>query len=87
MRGSAEVNYFLCFMLPGVSQIVARMDVFEFLFNGSLLSRANTIDVKKQMVDFITSRVPQIKEEEICSKISLFSNKLLRPTVWSRMQI
>ncbi|KAJ4443107.1 hypothetical protein ANN_04757 [Periplaneta americana] len=70
----------------GVSQIMTRMDMFEFLFNGSILSRANTIDVKKQMVDFITSTVPQIKEEEIGSKISLFSNKLLRPQ-WSRIHI
>ncbi|KAJ4446372.1 hypothetical protein ANN_13068 [Periplaneta americana] len=34
-------------MMYGMSLIVTQMDMFEFLFNGSLLSRANTIAVKK----------------------------------------
>lgn len=42
-----------------------------------LVSRENTVHVRKKMVSFSTSHILDIPEEEIKNKISLFSNKLL----------
>jgi len=53
------------------------MQLFEFLLNERLLSRVTTVRVKKQLIDMISTKMPNIPKEDITTKISLFSHKIL----------
>ena len=80
MRRAAQVTFSFMFLSTGVGQKVTRMQLFEFLLSRGLLSQASTLNVRRQMVNFITSRIPDIQEDDINTKIALFSKKI--PIRW-----
>lgn len=61
----------------GAAPGVTRKELFEFVLKEGLLSKANTKKVKEEMVQYITSRMPDVSKEDILNKVSLLANRFL----------
>ena len=78
MRRSAEVIRSFTFLSAGIGQKMTRMELFEFLLKRDLLSQTSTLNMRRQIstslhIEYQIYR----KEDDINTKISLFSNKIL----------
>ncbi|KAF2898101.1 hypothetical protein ILUMI_08076, partial [Ignelater luminosus] len=62
-----------------VSVIMTKLQLFELFSKNSSVSQANTIAARKKMVEYIKSKMPGIREEEVLNK-NWLNQPLYQPT-------
>lgn len=64
--------------MPGVGEKITRMQLFQFLWENNILSRANKAKPKQKMLEYIKQILPSTEEQDANNKISLFSTNILK---------